>query len=310
MLDFGHLPVGAQVSVFTGSGTTINANWRVWNKPRGMSHAYMLAIGAGGRGGDGFVGAVAAAGGGGGGSSGSQSTLWIPLHHLPDLLYISATWLSGNSTSARIATNPDATANNAVLVASTPATSNSGTAGAGGTGAAGGAIATIATCPIAGLGKYQFLVGQVGGTGGFNGAATALAFPTTGLICSGGGGGGGIQVATGSDGADVTGVGNIPTTLRGLAGTSGVNGTNGSVGTTFMAQLPIFVGASGGGSGFPVAVISNGANGGGASFGATIGRPGGVAYGCGGGGGGSAVTTAAAGIGGEGGPSLVIIICW
>lgn len=318
MLDFAKnpFPQGADIQIFTGiQVNTVNADpaaFATWEKPRGKSMAYMLCIGAGGGGGGGFVGAVAAAGGGGGGGSGAQASLLVPVTALPDILYVGVglggAGGGGGSPGANgvrgvntmISINPDTIAQTFILRATCSASVGvAGSAIAGGSAGTGGGMPTVSQDLLAGLGKYTFFIGQNGTAGGFNTTApTAVVYPTTGLIVSGGAGGGGIQTAASTAGADVTGAGVIPTSLGGAGGTTGVNGADGSHGLGFLSQLRIFTGGAGGGSGDPVPVISNGGNGGAGGFG------------CGGGGGGSAVTLTTAGTGGRGGDGIAIIICW
>jgi len=303
MLDFGHFPSKAQVFTFYGNAPASQTSWQNWQKPRGISFCYIFALGGGGGGGPGTTGAVGAAGGGGGGGSSAQNTLFISAAFLPDTLFLSVgnggkPGNGGLATYVQIA--PSTTANDVILRSFGGAGGLQGTAGAGGAGGAGGAVPTIAAGPLAGLGKYTFLVGQTGATGGFNGAGLDLAYPVTGLVVSGGAGGGAIQAAVGSAGGSVTGAGVIPTSSGGAAGVSGVNGEIGSHGVQLSNWIGIFTGGAGAGSGFPVATISDAGDGGNGSFG------------CGGGGGGSAVTGASGGglratYGGQG---LVIIVCW
>lgn len=297
MLDHGHLPAGAKVDFFGPTLGQSPRNFHVWNKPRGKSMAFLFLLGCGGNGGNGFVGAVAAAGGGGGGGSGGAMSLIVPLSFLPDTLCVNTSIAS----DARIAIFNDTAGltNSFLLWADAGTNGNNGTSGAGGGGGGGAAGHSYSDTNAAGLGKATFFGGQAGTAGGFNTTPpSAVVYPVTGLVCSGGAGGGGIQTAIATAGADVTGAGIIPTSTGGAAGTSGVAGGNGSNGLSFLSQLRAYTGGGGGGSGFPVATASAGGAGG-------IGG-----FGCGGGGGGAAVTGQAAGTGGRGGAGFAMIISW
>lgn len=379
MLDFTHIPsnVKADIQVFSNGSTS---DWKIWNKPRGVSMVYMLCIGGGGGGG---AGASSAAGSGGtGGSSSSQSSLILPSFMIPDNLNIRVgiggaggtgvlnavggrgqcgsnsviaidsastdkstileyfgtgitlaaasphitmastagieagmhvTYLAANGTGSvpadatvlsvlsgttiQLSANSTAgTSGNASVLRfirknGVLLTATGGIGGPGGTTAVGTAgtatpINTVAQCPLAGLGRYNFIAGQAGTAGsdvGNNG--TAITYATTGLLVMGGSGGGAPTGGT-ATGMALTAAGVFP----GVAGATGA-GSNG-----FSLNPPTFAlrftGGLGGAGG---ATSSLGGNG---------------AYGCGGGGSGGCPAAATSVSGGNGGDGQVVIISW
>lgn len=170
--------------------------------------------------------------------------------------------------------------------------SNGGNGGPGGTtgvGAAGtaSAVTTIAQCPLSGLGKPNFIGGQVGTVGsdvGNNG--TAITYATTGLIVMGGSGGGAPTGGT-ATGMALTAAGVFP----GITGVTTGAGPNG-----FILNPPYFPLRFTGGLG--------------GAGGATSSAGGVGAYGCGGGGSGGCPAAATSVSGGKGGDGLVIIISY
>jgi hypothetical protein len=312
MLDFaGFAPsqTGDQ-QVFEANATAANTGWNTWVKPRGVTMVQILAVGAGGGGGDAVAGAASTAAGGGGGGSGGQTLVLVAASLIPDALFLSIAKGNPNNTSTsaaagfstRVCISPDAVANNCIAIANAGASggkSSGATAGPVGTA---GAIATIATMPLAGLGFYSVLAGQVGIIGGTTGNGAALTVPVTGLFVTGGAGGGGIGAisSAGGNGGAITGGGLI----LGLAGGAGgaitpTGGANGNPGHEPAGKLWYFTGGTGGG-----------ASGLGASTGSTGGNGGRGQFGCGGGGGGGAFTASAFGVGGYGGASFVVITSW
>lgn len=310
MLDFTHTPTytpGADVQAFLGDAVAVGTAWKTWLKPRGKTMAHIQLVGAGGNGGTGVVGANSTAAGGAGGQSGAITNLIVPLHHLPDVLFLS---LAGRK--------PTATANFASLLSVAPvntannilAFANGGLHGGNASGATGGtvgtaaAIATAANMPLG----WPFITSvcfasQVGTAGGAAVAAAALTLPTTGAFVTGGTGGGGLPAAaaTGTNGGNITGAGVFPTLLGGQGSATATNPA--AFGNAGMQPI-IGLGYRFGGTGS--ASTHGTATGGGL----VQGRGGDGAPGCGGGGMGGALTGSTAGTVGFGGQAFAIITCW
>ena len=321
MLDFNHVLAtpGYDLQEFYGqSGTTLR-QWQTWRKPRGVSWVYMIGVGGGGGGSTGGRGGNATGGGGGGGGSGGQSTVLIPAQFLPDVLYVQAGFGGAGVTTSGgngVAGNPGVptyvtiepsttlTSNMTVLLA------NGGSAGdaestLGSPGGTGGTLATVGVMPLAGRGTFTLLVGQTGGQGGTRSvgpAPTALAYPATGLLVSGGqgGGGGGTIPASGAGFAAVTGsLGQdfYPAISAGAVAAGATPAGRGTAGVIVRKNL-LFTGGTGGGGSSSTA--------GGAAGSAGSGAPG-----SGGGGAGAiSINNTTAVTSGGGGPGFVIIISW
>jgi hypothetical protein len=309
MLDLFNLPTAqsnADVQVFTEVRSAASVyTWKQWNKPRGASMCFIMAIGPGGDGGAGAVGAASTAAGGGGGGSGGQSTLLIPSIFLPDQLFVFAPSAAANSTAVAVDPTNLGVTNQQHVILRAQGGGNGGAASGvtAGTAGAAGATATISLNPLAGLGKYNLLAGQAGTAGG-GGNASDLNMPTTGLVVTGGCGGGGLGTLNSAGGAPgrLLAAGKFPETRYVTLGTPGFDqrGQDGAPGFKPLSDVLYFYGGNGGASqslsatGSPV----GGGNGGEGS------------YGCGGGGGGGGFTGSAAALGGNGGPGLVVIISW
>ena len=316
MLDLGHLPSNPKsvVQVFGPNTVTANTGWSQWTKPRGIAMVYFFAVGAGGGGGDAVAGAASTAAGGGGGGSGGQTTLLVPAMSLPDTLFLTVARGVPNNTSTtagagvatRVCIAPTAVANDCLLIANSGASGGKSAGSTPGAVGTAGAIANINTMPLAGMGTYSLLAGQVGIIGS-NTSGAALALPVTGLVVTGGTGGAGVPASNtaGNAGGLMTGVAgsylasaNIP---GGTGGTTAPTaGGDGRGGMRPFKNLIYGLGGTGGGSCGLTAVPA----------GAAGGNGGRGAPGCGGGGGGGAFTASAFGIGGLGGDSFVIIACW
>lgn len=304
MLDFFNLPSGTLGDVQTFRMATSSAtDFQVWNAPRGISTVCIIAIGPGGNGGNGHVGAASTAGGGGGGGSGAVSIVTIPASFLPSTLFVRA-GLGGSGLASRVCIAPAIVDNNHVVYAfagQAGGNSGSGVAGSAGTAAA---ATVIAGCPLAGLGVFNFLAGQVGIAGGAAVAGLPLTLPITGLFVTGGTGGGGLgnAASTGFAGGSFTVAGAFPAHTGGIpSGSQTVapgNGSNGFNGVFRGLQYNY------GGTG--------GASSGGAATGAGLrgGAGGAGGIGCGGGGGGGALTGSVQGLGGKGGDGMVVIIAF
>ena len=310
MLDLSHIPAGfnsTDVQVFTGLGTAAGECWQTWQKPRGKKMIDILLIGKGGNGGNGAIGSNSNAAGGGGGGSGSQTRLIMPLHLLPDVLYLSLAGQSATTTLAsyisiapRLAAGAGApTANDTLMIANGGGNGgNASGATAGAVGAA-GAIATAATMPLGWMFALA-LAGQAGIIGGVAVSGANLSLPVTGLLVTGGTGGGGLpgSGATGTNGGNITGAGVFPSIIGGQgSATATLPAESGRPGFRPIPNLPYFLGGTGGASTHGTAtggglVQSSGGNG----------QPG-----CGGGASGGALTGSAAGVVGQGGPAICII---
>ena len=316
MLDVFHTPQGSMVDkqVFFGTQAATGVGWQVWNKPRGKTMAHIILVGCGGNGGTGAIGANSTAAGGGGGGSGSQCSLTVPIHLLPDCLFLSLPGPGvGGAAVSYISLIPNISVNNHLLTAK--GGSNGGNASGATAGAAGaaGVKTVIGDCPIAAIGNIGpvaavndvGIAGQAGIIGGVAVAGGGLTLPVNGLIVTGGTGGGGLPAAaaTGTNGGGFTvpaapsffpphlgGVGSATATAPAASGQPGFFGVKGfsySYGGTGGASTHGT--ATGGGL-----VQSNGGNGG---------------PGCGGGGSGGALTGSTAGQVGKGGAAFCIITC-
>lgn len=282
---------GQDVQVFYSAGSS--NNWQLWEKPRGSSMLYILALGAGGPGGNGFTRAAGNAGGGGAGGGGaSSSKVLIPAFALPDRLYIQV-GVGGNPGAAGGSSYVSAR-HGSIVAADLVALGGGGAAGSNGASNSAGAAGSGAGAPSLNsmvLPDAGIFITNVGGNGtnggsqiGANGGAN---FALSGRIISGGAGGGGT---TSGDfaGGNITGAGWIPTISGGAAGSH-----DGNAGAILMPGA------------YPLALT--GGSGGGASNTLPGGNGGIGAFGCGGGGGGAGTT---GGAGGRGGDGLIIMISW
>lgn len=292
---------------FYGTQAATGVGWQVWNKPRGKTMANIILVGCGGNGGVGVIGANSTAAGGGGGGSGSQATITIPLSLLPDTLFLSLPGPGvGGAAVSYISLIPNIQVNNHLLTAK--GGTNGGNASGATAGAAGaaGVITAIADCPVAAIGNYNFLAGQIGIIGGVAVAGAALTLPVTGLIVTGGTGGGGLPAAaaTGTNGGGFTvpaAPSFFPPQLGGVgSATATLAAASGQPGFQWIKGFCFAYGGTGGASTHGTATgaglqQSNGGNGG---------------PGCGAGGSGGALTGSAAGQTGKGGAAFCIITCW
>ena len=319
-------PSNNDVQVFIGpiSSSAAGSEWKIWNKPKGSTMTYMIAIGGGAGGGGGGQGVSGnQKGGGGGGGSSGITTLLIPSFFLPDILYVSA-GSGGEGKPLRTVTavgpaggtgnisyvafsigltggSPSAPAGANILLQSNAVAAAGGTTGGNGGGQGlGGAAATINTAPttVGTLGLFASIAGQAGTNGGTaTTSGTNLSAWST-IPLSSGAGGAGANAA----GATLVG-GNITATNATLfqkvnwaaAGTIASSGSftgqrNGSAGVKLWDP---FITSGGAGAGSDGTTGGNGADGG---------------IGSGGGGGSAAITTA--GNGGNGGPGMVMIVSW
>ena len=306
MLDYLHLPKqqNGNIDYFPGFSNTGGGSWVVWEKPTGIHMIRITCIGGGGGGGYGANSTVSARSSGAGGGSGAITIVTIPAYVLPDILYVSSGTGGRGGNSAGSIGSGNAAASYVCIAQSTAAIytvcyANGGNAGGSNgttTAGAGGQIATIGNMSLAGYGIYNFIVGQ-DGTAGSTGTATAITYPTTGLLLSGGVAGGGGVSASANVTAPTQTVYNIFPSVTG--GVASVNGTNGGQGHSISQPLLSCGGAGGGSSN----TTGSGSNTGGS--GADGGFPG-----SGGGGSGCGAGTGGARSGGNGGNGLVVIHSW
>ena len=300
MLDFFNLPsANGDAEIFTFVGSWSQTNFFSWQKPRGKSMINILLAGCGGAGGNGAVGAASTAAGGGGGGAGALTRVTMPVHFLPDILYIRFAGAGGGNCTVSIGQDP--TINSLGTIAYANNGSNGGNASGATPGTAGGAI-SAATAGLMPLGwPYAFVTT---GGGGVAGSATTAGTGVTlaGTILNGGCGGAGLGNAgsAGFAGGGVTGGGAFPSISGGAAPASSTAPPGDGIAGVRPFNLPFFYPGTGGGSsaGNATGAGLKGGNGGDG------------AWGCGGGGGGGALTGSTQGVGGRGGPGFCIITCW
>jgi hypothetical protein len=311
--DFPY-PSNSDVYVFVGpvDDDLTTVNWKVWNKPKGSTMVYILAVGAGGGGGRGFGRPNGdSGGGGGGGGSGAISRLLIPSFFLPDVLYIRpGSGGEGSNTNGVAGTNggiayvcySQSTDAPNVLIQSSNSQAGGGGTGTGGAVGAAGTAGGVAGTQTTGaqLGIYSATTGVAGAAGGSTGGGNGVSITNVWslTINSGGAGGGGSDADPFSGGGldpqvatNFTFI-NWPNTANALAiaGTSAAASRNGSSGVNIWQP---FVSCGGAGGGTNDNSGGNGGNGG---------------IGSGGGGGGTGESPV--GRGGNGGPGMVMIISW
>jgi hypothetical protein len=306
MLDVLNLPKpqNGYIDYFSGDAPTTagitSTSWRTWEKPRGISTIHITCFGAGGGGGSGLGGASFGFGAGGGGSGG-QTTLLIPAHVLPDVLYVSPgkggrgatsdglSVLNGIASYVSIAPSIDAI----YVVCFANGGFGSISQGAG----AGGIVVTQANALMSSQGFFFALAGHAGGSGN-SAALRNVTYPATGLLLSGGAGGGGGNATRGGNGGSVTAPTQASFSLITSRG-GGAEGTGnpGDDGISLFQPLMSIGGGGGSGQGSTANVIVG--NGGHGGFGS--------------GGGGMGVTGSTTPVGkssGNGGDGLVIIQCF
>ena len=312
MLDLLHLPKSSPSNVDYFYNTGGSTSWQTWEKPRGIIMLEIICIGAGGGGRSGWCANSGTRSGGGGGGSGGFSRLLIPAIFLPDVLYVTVG--KGGAGGVSITTSSSTTgmagsdgAFSSVNIAPTNSAFYIVCYANGGAGAAnlvlgantagsGGAVAVQTTALMSGLGQFFALAGQ-SGTAGATAAGVALAYPTTGLLLSGGGAGGGATIAAGSDITAPTQISFSLITTR-TGGANALDGGSGADGISLSQPLMSIGGAGGGSSTTVGAGVGSG------------GRGGNGGLGCGGGGGGAGPSGTGSGAGGKGGDGLVIIRSW
>jgi hypothetical protein len=90
-------PQKCDIQTFYGTNDSGGYQTFTWNKPVGVSHVYMLLIGAGGTG----------DGAGNGGGSGAVTVWYGAAQHVPNNLLVTPSTTSGNSSSVSIRTNTE-----------------------------------------------------------------------------------------------------------------------------------------------------------------------------------------------------------
>lgn len=289
------------VQIFTNPSTVTAVQLHVWNKPRGCTFVSILCIGGGGGGGGGFTRAALGNGaGGGGGGSSACTRVFIPAYLLPDRLYIqvgaggqgaaSGGGTAGSGVLSYVTIHPAATitATNVIAVSGNAAATGGVTGTASGTPGAGsaGSAATIANMPLAGLGFYQLIAGNIGASGAApNITGVDKVFPTTSVLTTGGAGGAGVTSTDRAGGGWTAVTDSFLSEIR--PATPAAGSVDGGAG--FTNWQPFFSFGGTGGSSSDAGIGGNGGNGG---------------YGSGGGGGGAGTT---GGRGGDGGSGIVII---
>lgn len=297
----GPQPTRGDVSIFNVPSTVTNTQWHTWQKPLGISMVNILCIGGGGGGGGGFGAAAGnARGGGGSGGSSGCSRITIPAFYLPKRLYIQvgaggqgvSAGNGGTGVLSYVTVFPNNAALNTLVVSGNAgaAGGTTGTGAAVGAAGAAGTLATIANMPLAGLGHFDLIAGQIGVAGGAVAGAngTAQALPTTAVLTTGGTGGAGTTAADFAGGLWTAAANTYLSEQR--PATPAAGSFDGSGG--FVVWEPFFSFGGTGGSASNAGVGGAGGNGG---------------HGSGGGGGGGGTT---GGRGGDGGGGLVIITSW
>jgi len=255
-------PQGCDIQTFYGApAAAASRSTRTWNKPRGVSHVYMLLIGAGGG------GAGPGAQGAGGGGSGAVTVWYGAAQHVPDILNVTVGvgTLEANGTASIIR----GINNTAFLNASAGDAASLTTGGGGG--------ATTSSGNFSAMGFYQSIAGQMGAN-----ASSAISSSATTFLSGGAGG----TTVNNNAGLDTTA--NYGYVAKGGAASSGtfVNGNDANSGT-FQMQ-PIIFGLGGGGGG------------GGGTGGGNAGTGGKGGIGCGGGGSGYYFDGSVGSAGGDG----------
>jgi hypothetical protein len=255
MIDLLHLPkpTTGNADYFIGKSSTLGQSWETWEKPRGITMIRFICIGGGGSGGNGFASATTTArGGGGGGGSGGYSSVVLPAILIPDTVYISAG--RGGIVGAGMGSYVTVIPYTGLTAIYTLCYANGGSAGgngaAGAVGALGAAapIATRANTLLSGYGELILYAGSQGSTGGAvaGGNSTAITYPVTGLLLSGGcGGGGGATGTGGTAGVAIT----TPGSLLFPSISAGTNGSPGGVGGTGIELYQPLLSTGGGGGG-------------------------------------------------------------
>jgi len=150
-------PQGCNIQTFYGPSPTSAGAQRAWNKPRGVSHVYMMLIGPGGSAGDPDPG-----------GSGAVTVWYGAAQHIPDsLVIVIGTSGTVNSTTVSARFSNSGTTPTALLTANRAV------------GASGGTAMTANQFTASGF--FQSVAGQNGGVNG----ASATTFLSGGGLASG-----------------------------------------------------------------------------------------------------------------------------
>jgi hypothetical protein len=309
MRDYSHIPESTgngDVQTFIGDAQAVNTSWKTWIKPRGKTMLHIMLAGAGGNGGTGVIGANSVSAGGAGGQSGAISCILVPLHYIPDILYVCIAGRKPTATAnfaSMISVTSSNTSSNILVFANGGLHGGNASAGTGGTVGTAAAIASATLMPLGWLFGQVMLASQVGVAGGAAVAGANLTLPSTGGFLLGGTGGGGLPAAAaaGTSGGNITGTTGFPTLIGGLGSATATNPADfGKAGMKPITGCGFRYGGTGGASTHGTAtggglVQSNGGDG---------------DLGCGGGGQGGALTGSTAGVVGMGGAGFAIFTCW
>lgn len=148
MLDVFHIatPQGCNIQTFYASGSaSVTTNPRMWTKPRGVSHIYMLLIGAGGNGNLSQ-----------GGGSGSVTVWYGSAQNVPDnlLIRVQHTGLTEIRYANRSSTETT------VLLQTNPGSQSGG--------------AAVTENYFGAMGFYQSIAGQAGSAGAISASSTTF----------------------------------------------------------------------------------------------------------------------------------------
>lgn len=142
-------PQGCDIQTFYGGGGTVAQNQRVWNKPVGVSHIYMILIGGGGDG-DGATG----------GGSGSVTVWYGAAQNVPNSLIVSPSRGNGNDTTVTARFSNSVAAPTALLTAGGATTISGGN--------------PMSDTPFRVSGFCQSIGGEAGSTGNITPSTTSF----------------------------------------------------------------------------------------------------------------------------------------
>lgn len=172
MLDVFHIaqPQGCNIQMFYGSSNINNdpSAYRGWNKPRGVSHVYMLLIGAGGKATDGSTG----------GGSGAVTVWYGAAQNVPDFLIVKVSTLYDTEILSKL------TDVRQLLIGRAGSSSTGGTA--------------MTANQFCASGFFQSIAGDTGSSGGI-GASTTTFLSGGGIAAGVGIANYGYSTPTGSD---------------------------------------------------------------------------------------------------------------
>ncbi len=316
MLDVNHLSssTNCDIQVFTGSlGVTTVYNWM---KPRGVTMAYLFAVGGAGGGGGGLKGAGGGRGGGGSGGYAGYIAMMLPLFLMPNSLRLEVGgggaggggfFPSDGSDGSQTLVTDDSSRGLIFGYAGPGLGGKKGGPADGGAGGLAGfptvngahygiltSLSGPASCGAGAGAKGGGPIGEPGAAGGMRPDGSASFLGDTPGFNGWGGAGAGLT----SGGAEFSGGGIVSSVLPSMTSLAPTPGAPGSVNG---GDAPDALNAMG-------QFYSFGGAGGASSFTAAGGSGGHGSWGSSGGGGGAGTTIG--GSGGNGGSGLVIIACW